>query len=151
VSSKIEEKRGDLSIQAFPVKKGPAAQASGEDSLTRLIRIIARQAAREAFSVFREALDAEAVRPLPMLHPTNREHPQEVPVGKEWAPPEPGERFLSVAEAATRLGVSEKTVRRKIASEDWPAHRVGKLLRVSDRILTASLTPARPPKGCGQS
>jgi hypothetical protein len=34
-----------------------------EDDLTRLIRIIARQAAREAFSVFRDAFDADAIKP----------------------------------------------------------------------------------------
>ena len=67
--------------------------------------------------------------------------------GKTCAPPEPGERFLSVAEVAKRLGVSEKTVRRKIASGDLPAHRVGKLLRVSERILTAYVTRARSRRG----
>ena len=67
--------------------------------------------------------------------------------GKECTPPEPGERFLSVAEVAKRLGVSEKTVRRKIASDDLPAHRLGKLLRVSERILTAYVTRARPRRG----
>jgi hypothetical protein len=34
-----------------------------------------------------------------------------------------------------------------IASGDLPAPRVGKLLRVSERILTAYLTRARPPRG----
>jgi excisionase family DNA binding protein len=102
--------------------------------------MIARQAAQEAFSLFREALDASAVKDLPLLDPPNLEHAQEGYTGKEYAPPEPGERFLSVAEVAERFGVSEKTVRRKIASGDLPAHRVGKLIRVSERILAAYLT-----------
>jgi excisionase family DNA binding protein len=119
--------------------KRPAAEASGENDLTRLIRTIARQAAREAFSVFRDAFDARAVKDLPLLDRSKLEHGQEGGAGKECAPPEPEERFLSVAEVAKRLGVSEKTVRRKIASDDLPAHRVGKLLRVSERILTAYL------------
>ena len=86
----------------------------------------------------------DAVKDLPLLDRSKLEHAQEGHAGKECAPPEPEERFLSVAEVAKRLGVSEKTVRRKIASGDLPAHRVGKLLRVSERILTACLTRARP-------
>ena len=50
-----------------------------------------------------------------------------------------GERFLSIAEVAERLGVSEKTVRRKISSGDWPAHRVGKLIRISEGVLAAQV------------
>ena len=130
-----------------PQKARSAAAPSGEDDLTRLIRTIARQAAREAFSVFRDALDASAVKDLPLLDRSKLEHAQEGHAGKECAPPEPGERFLSVAEVAKRLGVSEKTVRRKIASGDLPAHRVGKLLRVSERILRAYLTQASPRRG----
>jgi excisionase family DNA binding protein len=119
--------------------KNPPVNADGEDDLTRLIRTIARQAAREAFSVFRDALDARAVK-LPLLDCSKLEDGQEGHAGNECASPEPGERFLSVAEVAKRLGVSEKTVRRKIASDDLPAHRVGKLLRVSERFLTEYLT-----------
>ena len=127
--------------------KDPPVNAGGEDDLTRLIRTIARQAAREVFSVFRDAFDARAVKDLPLLDRSKLEHGREGHEGKECAPPEPGERFLSVAEVAKRLGVSEKTVRRKIASDDLPAHRLGKLLRVSERILTAYVTRARPRRG----
>jgi excisionase family DNA binding protein len=155
MSSKLDQRRRDHSErrrglsgqQALQGKKRPAAEASGEDDLTRLIRIIARRAAREAFSVFRETCDECAIKPPPLLDPPNLEHTQEGHAGKERAPPEPGERFLSVAEVAKRLGVSEKTVRRKIASGDLPAHRVGKLLRVSERGLTGCLTQARPRRG----
>jgi excisionase family DNA binding protein len=160
MSSKIEEerrhhseRRRGLSVQQGSQRSGKgrpvgekrrAAEASGEDDLTRLIRMIARQAAREAFEVFREAFDAPAVEDPA---PSNLEHAQKGHAGKEFAPPEPGEQFLSVAEVAKRLGVAEKTVRRRIAIGDLPAHRVGKFIRVSERILTAFLTRARPRRG----
>jgi excisionase family DNA binding protein len=147
VSSKIEEKRGDLFVhQALQAKKGAAAEARGEDDLARLIRIIARQAAREAFYVFRDAFDADAVKDWPLLDRSKLDHGQEGHAGKECASPEPGERFLSVAEVAKRLDVSTKTVRRMIDRGDLPAHRVGKLVRVSDRVPIACLTPSRPRK-----
>jgi excisionase family DNA binding protein len=127
--------------------KDPPVDADGEDNLIRLIRTIARQAAWEAFSVFRDAFDARAAKDLPLLDRSKLQHAQEGHAGKECAPPEPGERFLSVAEVAKQLGVAEKTVRRKIASGDLSANRVGKLLRVSERILTAYLTRAHPRRG----
>jgi excisionase family DNA binding protein len=102
--------------------------------------MIARQAAREAFAVFIDSLEARAVNDQPPRDRLAPGHASEGDAGKAHGPPEPGERFLSVAEVAKKLDVSEKTVRRKIASGDWPAHRVGKLVRVSDRILTAHLT-----------
>jgi hypothetical protein len=84
--------------------------------------MIARQAAREAFSVFKDAFDARAVGDSPLLDPSKLERAQQGHAGKKWAPSEPGERFLSVAEVAKRLGVSEKTVRRKIASGSISEH-----------------------------
>jgi excisionase family DNA binding protein len=152
MSSKIEEKRRDHSEgrrgrsvqQASQGKKSLAAAASGEDDLTRLIRIIARQAAQEAFSVFKASLDARAVEGLPLLDRSKLEHAPEGDPGKGRGPPQPGERFLSVAEIAKQLGVAEKTIRRRIASGDLPAHRVGKLIRVSERVLPAYVTRAHP-------
>ena len=137
------KKAGESRSSIYRVKR-PAAEASDEDDLTRLIRIIARQAAREAFSAFRDALDADAIKDRPLLDRSKLEHAQE---GHTGASPEPGDRFLSVAEVAERLGVAEKTVRRKIAAGDLPAHRVGKLIRVRERVLTACLAPARPQRG----
>jgi excisionase family DNA binding protein len=125
--------------------KDPAVNASCEDDLTRLIQTIA-QAAREAFTVFNDALDACAAKDLPLLDRSKLERAQEGHAGKERASPEPAEQFLSVAEVAKRLGVSEKTVRRKIASDDLPAHRVGRLIRVSERDLTAYVMGARRPR-----
>jgi excisionase family DNA binding protein len=122
--------------------KPSTAEAGDEDDLARLVRMIARQAAREAFIIFRDALDGRTVENPARHGRSNPEHAQDVPAWKERAPPEPGEQFLSVAEVAKRLDVSEKTVRRKIASGDLPAHRVGKLIRVSERALTACLSRA---------
>jgi excisionase family DNA binding protein len=57
------------------------------------------------------------------------------------APPPPAlrTRLLSVVDVADRLGVSVKTVRRMIARGDLPAHRIGKLLRVSEQALETLL------------
>lgn len=155
MSSKLDEQRRDHSEkrrglsgqQAAQGKERPAAEAGGEDDLTRLIRIIARQAAREAFSVFRDALDARGFSDPSLLDPSKLEHGQKGLAGIERGPPDPGDRFLSVAEVAERLGVAEKTVRRKIAANDLAAHRVGKLIRVSERVLTAYLARARQLSG----
>ena len=109
----------------------PAKDASAEDELTRLVRMIARQAAQEAFSVFR------AVEGPPLLDRSTREQAQIAHAGNEPGAPDLGERFLSIADVAKRLGVSEKTVRRKISSGNWPAHRIGRLVRISERVLAA--------------
>jgi excisionase family DNA binding protein len=130
--------------------KRPAAEASDEDDLIRLIRIIARQAAQEAFSVFRDAFDVDAIKPPPLLDPPNLEPAREGHAGKECAPPEPGERFLSVAEVAKRLGVAEKTVRRKIASGDLPAS--SRQAHSGRRARAYSLShPGASPKGMSKA
>jgi excisionase family DNA binding protein len=117
---------------------GSKARSGGDadDDLTRLVRIIARQAAQEAFAVFRNALEAsgdQCGRPLDL--PTRLEAAE--------SRSEPGERYLSVAEVAKRLDVSEKTVRRKITSGELPAHRVGKLIRIGERSLLSRLAGGR--------
>ena len=120
----------------------PTNSAVGEDSLTRLVRLIARQ---EALRVFRGALEtpADDAGPAPLSDPSMwSENRPEATACEADPSPEPGERLLSVAEVAVRLNVSEKTVRRKIAI-DLPAVRVGKLIRVSERVLTAYLTRIR--------
>jgi excisionase family DNA binding protein len=118
----------------------PTGNAVGENSLTRLVRLIARQ---EALRVFSGALetptaDAEPAR-LSNLSMPSENRPEAVASGADPSP-EPGEQFLSVAEVALRLDVSEKTVRRRIASGDLLAHRIGKPIRVNERVLTAYLT-----------
>ena len=105
--------------------------SDADDDLTRLVRLIARQAAQEAFAVFRDALEASGTKAkLPLDAPTPPQGASETALG---------EPFLSISEVAKRLGVSEKTVRRKIASGELPAHRVGKLIRVGERDLLARL------------
>ena len=43
--------------------------------------------------------------------------------------------LLSVQETAEHLQLSVKTIRRKIAAGELPAHRLGRLLRVSEDDL----------------
>jgi excisionase family DNA binding protein len=121
--------------------KEPPVKAGGEDDLTRLIRIVARQAAQEAFNLFREE------RPLAPAGspcgPPELENQPDNTAAKANASPGPGEQFLSVAEVALRLDVSQKTVRRKISSGELRAQRVGRLVRVGERSLADYLSKAR--------
>jgi excisionase family DNA binding protein len=55
-------------------------------------------------------------------------------------------RLQDVAGVASRLGVSEKTVRRMIDRAELPAHRVGRLLRVSEADLAEYLSGRRTVK-----
>jgi excisionase family DNA binding protein len=120
--------------------------SAGEDALTRLIRLIARQAAQEAFAVFKDALEASIAQARTASEPESpTDGPAEQTVSKTPQSPEPGERLLSVAEVAKRLDVSEKTVRRKVKSGELPAHRVGKLIRIGESGLSACL--AKPSAG----
>jgi excisionase family DNA binding protein len=107
---------------------------TGEDDLTRLVRLIAREAAQEALKAFRDGLEAHAG------------HPEAIP-DPPFPSPEPGERWLSVDVVAGRLGVSEKWVRRKIRSGELPAHRVGRLLRISERGLATYVAQNRQGRG----
>jgi excisionase family DNA binding protein len=122
---------------------GPA-----KDELSRLVKAIARQAAREAFRAFTEALDSRASHAAtPSDASMHLEQAPQATAAKADPLFEPEERFLSVAQVAKRLGVSEKWVRRKIAAGDLPAHRVGRLLRVGERTLQDCLARARLRKG----
>jgi excisionase family DNA binding protein len=126
----------------------PTGKAVGEDDLTRLVRLIARQAAQEAFNLFRDALETPVAQARqPRDHQAQQEAAAEDTAGKAPQSSESGERFLSVAEVAARLDVSEKTVRRKIASGDLPAHRVGKLLRIGERGLALCMARTRLANG----
>jgi hypothetical protein len=80
-------------------------------SLTQLVRMIAQQAAQEAFEVFKSSLQAQGVGPACEC---SVEHESHGKAERGCSSPVLDERFLSVREAATRLNVSEKTVRRKI-------------------------------------
>jgi excisionase family DNA binding protein len=121
------------------------SNAAGEDDLARLIREIARQAAREAFHEL-VALGRET----PLKHPaasSSLEQPLKERAQETDSSPEPEGRVLSVAEVAKRLGVAEKTVRRKIDKGELPAVRFGNLVRVGERDLAAYVGRSRLDKG----
>jgi excisionase family DNA binding protein len=124
--------------------KAPSGGDAADEDLKRLVRMIARQAAQEAFAQFKgdlEALVAQAgAAPRPPSGTNGAANDRAV---KPQQSPNPDERYLSVAEVAKRFGVSEKTVRRKIASGDLPAHRVGRLIRVGERGLLARFAAGR--------
>jgi excisionase family DNA binding protein len=110
--------------------------------------MIARQAAQEAFRLFKDALETSIAQARsPSGAAAQLEAPGADTAGKAPQSPQPGERFLSVAEVAKRLDVAEKTVRRKIASGELPAHRVGKLLRIGERDLVAFVPRTRLANG----
>jgi excisionase family DNA binding protein len=122
----------------------PTGIPAAKDDLTRLVKMIARQAAREAFYEF-VALERET----PLRHRSASSSLGQAPKETAQEPdssPEPGERFLGVAEVAKRLGVAEKTVRRKIDKGELPAVRVGNLVRVGERDLAAYVGRSRLDK-----
>ena len=51
--------------------------------------------------------------------------------------------LLNVAQVARHIGVSEKTVRRWIDSKILPAHRLGRLVRVSESDLNVFIRMSR--------
>lgn len=111
----------------------------------RLIQAIARQAAQEAYEAFITALD----RPLTSSGAPS--DPKTIPQGSksEGATSDAGleigsdERFFSVAEIADQLGLSQKSVRRKIAKGELIAIRIGKLRRIGERSRAAYIARAR--------
>jgi excisionase family DNA binding protein len=123
--------------------KDPPVKADGEDDLTRLIRTIARQAAQEAFNLVRDAFETPLAPAGSPRGPPELENRPDNTATKTKPSPEPGERFLSVAEVAVRLDVSPKTVRRMIDRGALRAHRIGRLVRVGERSLADYLGKAR--------
>lgn len=122
--------------------KAPHHDSAGQEDLTLLVKMIAREAAREALSAFTEALTVPTcpgVAPRgPMIQKearTAEESDAGKPIGSD-------ERYFSVAQVAVRLAVSQKWVRRRIASGELPALRAGKLVRVGERALTACVGKA---------
>jgi excisionase family DNA binding protein len=122
----------------------PSSNADVEDDLTRLVRTIARQAAQEVVKALRDAQEARASRGGAPSDPL-------IPQGGriEGAMSEAGqgigsdERFFSVAEIADQLGLSQKSVWRKIAKGELVAIRIGKLRRIGERSRAAYITQAR--------
>jgi excisionase family DNA binding protein len=115
-----------------------------EDKLTRLIRTIARQAAQEVFKALRDAQEAPA---SPVGTPSDPLIPQGTSI--EAAMSESGrgigsaERFFSVAEIADQLGLSQKSIRRKVANGELTAIRIGKLQRISEYSRADYIARAR--------
>jgi excisionase family DNA binding protein len=122
-----------------PIAKVPTTDASDEDDFTRLVRVIARQAAKEAFSLFRDALESRSIQVGLPCNPAILETGPENTATKTDPSTEQAERFLSIAAVAVRLGVSEKTVRRMIKRGGLRAHRVGRLIRVAEHSLADCL------------
>jgi excisionase family DNA binding protein len=118
--------------------------APAEDKLTRLIRMIARQAAQETLNALRDTQEAPA---SPGGAPSDPLIPQGTRI--EGAMSEAGqgigsdERFFSVAEIADQLGLSQKSVRRKIAKGELTAIRIGKLRRIGERSRAAYIACTR--------
>ena len=55
----------------------------------------------------------------------------------------PKERFYSVTEIADALGVSDKTVRRRITDGALITHRIGRQLRISEHDFDAYIALQR--------
>jgi excisionase family DNA binding protein len=122
--------------------KDPPVNADGEDNLIRLIRTIARQAAKEALNVFKDAAKTpSSLTGLPNDPPEVGNRSDNTATNANA--PELGERLLSVAEVAVRLDVSSKTVRRMIDRGDLRLHRIGRLVRVGERSLADYLGKAK--------
>jgi excisionase family DNA binding protein len=125
----------------------PSGNVAVEDDLTRLLRTLARQAVLEAFNAIREALETptsptEAASDVVMpwaKSPVQTANEADQSMGRVG-------QFLPVAAAAKKLKVSEKTVRRKIATGELRAHRVGKLVRIGEPDLADYLAKTRLAK-----
>ncbi len=62
---------------------------------------------------------------------------------KTLSPPRPAPALLDAAAVAARLGVSVRTVRRLVASEELPVHQLGRSVRVSEDDLARFLAARR--------
>ena len=111
--------------------------------LIRLVRMIARQAAQEAFEVVKCALDE---RGIGSAHGCQEEAQgrSSGKAGRRHSSPVSDEKCLSVRQAAARLNVSEKKIRRMIEAGELRAHRLGKLFRIREPDLLPPLSVHRP-------
>jgi excisionase family DNA binding protein len=61
-------------------------------------------------------------------------------------------QYETLTDSATRLGVSTKTIRRRIAAGQLPAYRVGSLIRLDPAEVDAALLRPIPSRaGCRMS
>ena len=74
----------------------------------------------------------------------NPGHPKPL-ISRAGAPLSGGQAqpLLSIAQVADRLGLSPKTVRRRIVDDDLQVHRLGRSLRISEADLRAYLERSR--------
>lgn len=56
------------------------------------------------------------------------------------------EQYLSIREAAERLCVSDKTIRRRVQSGELPHVRLGRCIRISEKTLNDALIPGYKPQ-----
>lgn len=108
---------------------GPVLDAPLPPDLVHLVRMIARQAAREAFEVYKSALSDHGVVPTCGRREKARHGPR-AKAESISSSSASDEEFLSVRQAAKRLNVSEKKIRRMIQAGELRAHRFGKLFRI---------------------
>lgn len=112
------------------------------NALTALVSVIARQAVKEALEVYRGVLEAQVVAQT-SEGSEKSQHEARAKADRGRSSSSPDDRFLSVRDAAARLNVSEKTIRRKIEAGDLPARRFGRLLRICEGDLVSRLTGDR--------
>jgi excisionase family DNA binding protein len=129
------------------VANDASGNAGGDDDLTRLVRAIARQAAREAIKAFIDALDRPVGPSGSLSSPSIPQRASAEGATSDSGPTGSNERFFSVAQVADRLGLSEKSVRRKIARGELSARRMGRLLRIGERSLAAYIDVSRLMNG----
>ena len=60
-------------------------------------------------------------------------------ISRSTNPARAGARLHTVEAVAERLGLSDKTIRRRITDGDLVAHRIGRRLRISEQDLQAFL------------
>jgi excisionase family DNA binding protein len=125
--------------------KKPTVRDIGEDDLIRLVRILAREAAQEAFAVFMDARKGHSSQAPPLPNRSRlTDHRSDGSTMNKSPSPASDERSLSVQEAAARAGVSQKTIRRRIKSGELPALRFGKLYRIRESDLFPRSPRDRP-------
>jgi excisionase family DNA binding protein len=120
----------------------PTFDAADEGKLVRLLRTLARQAAREALRALRDSNAPGGSQHGP---PIQQDASAEGTISH--ASNGSNEHFFSVAQVADRLGLSEKSVRRKIAKGELHARQMGRLLRIGERSLAAYIAGTSLKKG----
>ena len=120
-------------------RKSPGRQRSRRQPNGSVIRMIARQAAREFFSLVSDALDTRLSSGRADSGPAEIENRPENSARRKRTLVSSQRASSRASLQCLRLGVSQKTVRRKVSLGELHAQRVGRLLRVSERDLVGYL------------